>query len=227
MKFYFFLILVYKKKYLHIGSCKHSDISTFSLHPVKTITAGEGGLVVTNNKIFYNKIISLRSHGINKDKKFHWKYNIKESGYNYRLSDLNCALAFSQLKRINKFINYRKKIFNTYRFNLKRVNNLISFPFYKEKKSSYHLFLVSIKFSEEKLTKDKLLRFFKSNNILFQYHYIPIYKFKLFDNKVNLKFYKGAETYYKNTISIPIFYNLTPVKQKLIIQKFISFFKEA
>jgi dTDP-4-amino-4,6-dideoxygalactose transaminase len=218
---------LFKKKYLHIGSCKHSDISTFSLHPVKTITAGEGGLVVTNNKIFYNKIISLRSHGINKDKKFHWKYNIKESGYNYRLSDLNCALAFSQLKRINKFINYRKKIFNAYRFNLKRVNNLISFPFYKEKKSSYHLFLVSIKFSEKKLTKDKLLRFFKSNNILFQYHYIPIYKFKLFDNKVNLKFYKGAETYYKNTISIPIFYNLTPVKQKLIIQKFISFFKEA
>jgi dTDP-4-amino-4,6-dideoxygalactose transaminase len=216
-----------KKKYLHIGSCKHSDISTFSLHPVKTITAGEGGLVVTNNKIFYNKIISLRSHGINKDKKFHWKYNIKESGYNYRLSDLNCALAFSQLKRINKFINYRRKIFNTYRFNLKRVNNLISFPFYKEKKPSYHLFLLSIKFSETKLTKDKLLRFFKSNNILFQYHYIPIYKFKLFENKVNLKFYKGAETYYKNTISIPIFYNLTPVKQKLIIQKFISFFKEA
>lgn len=218
---------LFKKKYLHIGSCKHSDISTFSLHPVKTITAGEGGLVVTNNKIFYNKIISLRSHGINKHKKFHWKYNIKESGYNYRLSDLNCALAFSQLKRINKFINYRKKIFNTYRFNLKRVNNLINFPFYKEKGSSYHLFLVSIKFSKKKLTKDKLLRFFKSNNILFQYHYIPIYKFKLFDNKVNLKFYKGAETYYKNTISIPIFYNLTPTKQKLIIQKFISFFKKA
>jgi len=218
---------LFKKKYLHIGSCKHSDISTFSLHPVKTITSGEGGLVVTNNKIFYNKIISLRSHGICKDKNFHWKYNVKESGFNYRLSDLNCALALSQLKRINNFIDYRKKIFSFYRSNLKKFSNLISFPFYKEKRPSYHLFLISIHFRIKKFTKDKLLKFFKSNNIFFQYHYIPIYKFKLFDNKVNLKFYKGAETYYKKTISIPIFYNLKPVEQKLIIQKFISFFKEA
>lgn len=217
---------LFKKKYLHIGSCKHSDISTFSLHPVKTITSGEGGLVVTNNKIFYNKIISLRSHGICKDENFHWKYDVKESGFNYRLSDLNCALALSQLKRINNFIDYRKKIFSVYCSNLKKFSNLISFPFYKEKRPSYHLFLISIHFGIKKFTKDKLLKFFKSNNIFFQYHYIPIYKFKLFGNRINLKFYKGAEIYYKSTVSIPIFYNLTPVKQKLIIQKFISFFKK-
>jgi dTDP-4-amino-4,6-dideoxygalactose transaminase len=218
---------LFKKKYLHIGSCKHSDISTFSLHPVKTITSGEGGIVVTNNKIFYNKIISLRSHGICKDKKFHWKYNVKESGFNYRLSDLNSALALSQLKKINNFIDYRKKIFNFYRTNLNKFSNLISFPLYKEKRPSYHLFLISLHFAKKKFTKDKLLKFFKSNNIFFQYHYIPIYKFKLFHNRINLKFYKGAETYYKRTISIPIFYNLTPVKRKLIMQKFISFFKKA
>jgi dTDP-4-amino-4,6-dideoxygalactose transaminase len=217
---------LFKKKYLHVGSCKHSDISTFSLHPVKTITSGEGGLLTTNNKIFYKRIISLRSHGISRDKKFHWKYNIKESGFNYRLSDLNCALAFSQLNKINKFINYRKKISNIYRISFAKINNLITLPFYKEKRSSYHLFLVSINFALIKLTKDKLLQFFKSNNILFQFHYIPIYKFKLFDSRINLKFYEGAETYYKNTISMPIFYNLTPVKQKLIIKKFITFFKQ-
>jgi UDP-4-amino-4,6-dideoxy-L-N-acetyl-beta-L-altrosamine transaminase len=218
---------LFKKKYLHIGSCKHSDISVFSLHPVKTITSGEGGLVTTNKKIFYNKIISLRSHGINKDKKFHWKYNIKESGYNYRLSDVNCALALSQLKKINHFINYRKKIFNNYRINFKKIKNLITLPFYKEKRSSCHLFLVSIKFSIIKSTKDKLLQFFKSNNIFFQYHYIPIYRFLLFNRRIDLKFYKGAETYYKSTISLPIFYNLTGAKQKMIIQKFISFFKKS
>ena len=132
----------------------------------------------------------------------------------------------SQLKRINNFIDYRKKIFSVYRSNLKKFSNLISFPFYKEKKPSYHLFLISIHFGIKKFSKDKLLKFFKSNNIFFQYHYIPIYKFKLFDNRINLKFYKGAEIYYKSTVSIPIFYNLTPVKQKLIIQKFISFFKK-
>ena len=89
------------------------------------------------------------------------------------------------------------------------------------------MFLISINFNVKKLTKDKLLKFLKKNNIFFQYHYIPIYKFKLFNSKINLKFYKGAETYYKNAVSLPIFYNLTPVKQKLIIQKFISFFKQS
>jgi dTDP-4-amino-4,6-dideoxygalactose transaminase len=218
---------LFNKSFISIGSCKHSDISTFSLHPVKTITSGEGGLITTNSKVFYNRIVSLRSHGIDKDKNFHWKYNLSRSGFNYRLSDINCALALSQLKKLNNFINYRKKIFNTYRAYLAKVNNLITFPFYKEKKSSYHLFLTSINFNVKKLTKDKLLKFLKKNNIFFQYHYIPIYKFKLFNNKINLKFYKGAETYYKNTVSLPIFYNLTPIKQKLIIQKFISFFKQS
>jgi dTDP-4-amino-4,6-dideoxygalactose transaminase len=91
---------LYKNNYLRVGSCKHSDISVFSLHPVKTITAGEGGLVTTNKKILYNRIVSLRSHGINKDKNYHWKYNINKPGFNYRLSDLNCALGLSQIKKI-------------------------------------------------------------------------------------------------------------------------------
>ena len=87
---------------IYIGSCKHSDIAVFSLHPVKTITTGEGGLITTNNNFFYQRIFELRSHGIIKDKNnYHWKYNIYESGFNYRLSDINCALGISQLKRIN------------------------------------------------------------------------------------------------------------------------------
>ena len=217
---------LFKKRYLHIGSCKHSDISVFSLHPVKIITSGEGGLVTTNNKTLYNKIISLRSHGINKDKNFHWKYNIKESGFNYRLSDINCALALSQLKKINNFINYRKKIFDIYRVNLKKISNFIDFPVYREKRYSAHLFLISIKFKLIKSTKNKLFKFIRSNNIFFQYHYIPIYKFKLFDRRVNLEFYKGAEQYYKSVISLPIFYNLTNTKLKFIIKKFIYFFKK-
>jgi dTDP-4-amino-4,6-dideoxygalactose transaminase len=92
----------HKSKDIYIGSCKHSDIAVFSLHPVKTITAGEGGLVTTNSKLIYQRILELRSHGIIRNKKnYHWKYNIYELGFNYRLSDLNCALAISQLKKIN------------------------------------------------------------------------------------------------------------------------------
>jgi len=214
---------LFNKNFIPIGSCKYSDISTFSLHPVKTITSGEGGLITTNNKAFYNKIVSLRSHGINKDKNFHWKYNLSRPGFNYRLSDMNCALGLGQLKKINKFINYRRKIFNLYKIELKKVINKITLPSYKISKPSYHLFLISINFKKIKSTKDKFLKFLKKNSIFCQYHYIPIYKFKLYNQKINLSSYKGAEFYYKNTISLPIFYDLNISFQKRVINK-IKFF---
>ena len=210
---------LFNKNFLPIGSCKHSDISTFSLHPVKTITSGEGGLITTNNKSFYNRILFLRSHGINKDKNFHWKYNLSESGFNYRLSDINCALGLGQLKKINKFINYRKKVFNIYKIGLKRITSTIAFPSYKNNKPSYHLFLISINFKKIRSTKDKFLKFLKKNNIFCQYHYIPIYRFKLFNKKINLNCYKGAEFYYKNSLSLPIFYNLGLNYQKKILSQ--------
>jgi len=214
---------IFNKRFLPIGSCRHSEISTFSLHPVKTITTGEGGVVTTNNKLFYNRIVSLRSHGINKDKNFHWRYDLSESGFNYRLSDVNCALGLAQLKKINKFINYRKRVFNFYSSELKKINNTIVFPSYKTNKPSYHLFLISINFAKIRSTKDKFLKFLRKNNILCQYHYIPIYKFKVFNKKINLNFYRGAEFYYKNTISLPIFYGLNISFQKIVINK-IKFF---
>jgi dTDP-4-amino-4,6-dideoxygalactose transaminase len=213
---------LFNKTFLPIGSCRHSDISTFSLHPVKTITSGEGGLVTTNNKLFYNRIVSLRSHGINKDKNFHWKYNLSESGFNYRLSDVNCALGLGQLKKINKFINYRRNIFNFYKNDLNK-NKLIAVHSYKTNKPSYHLFLISINFKKIRSTKDKFLKFLKNNNIICQYHYIPIYKFKLFNQKLNINSYKGAEYYYKNTVSLPIFYDLKVSSQKTIINKIKTF----
>ena len=217
---------MYNKKYFAIGSCNHSDIATFSLHPVKTITSGEGGLVTTRNKTIYNIIISLRSHGIQKNKDLHWKYNINKCGFNYRLSDINCALALSQLNKINKFINYRKKVFQIYRNSLDKEDNLINFPYYNQKKSAYHLFLISINFKKIKSNKDKLLEFLKKNNIFCQYHYIPIYKFKLFYKKINLNFFKGTEAYYKNTLSIPVFFNLNLKLQKFILQKINYFIKK-
>jgi len=216
----------YNKRYFPIGSCRHSDISTFSLHPVKTITSGEGGIVTTNNKIFYNRVFSLRSHGIHKDKNFHWKYSVNKFGFNYRLSDINCALGLSQLKKINKFTNYRKKIFSIYQKNLKKNNNIINLPIYSKKnKPSFHLFLISMNFRSLKSNKDKLLKIFKKNNILAQYHYIPIYKFNLFNKKINLNFYQGAENYYKNTFSLPIFFNFKFKSQKLIIKRIKFFIK--
>jgi len=213
----------YNNTYIPVGCCKHSDIATFSLHPVKTITSGEGGVVTTNNKFIYRRMILLRSHGIEKDKKSHWKYNILRSSFNYRLSDLNCALALSQLKKINKFINYRKKIYNFYVKNIKNNNKFVNFPCYKNIKSSYHLFLISISFKRNK-EKDKLLKYLKKENIYCQFHYIPIYKFKCFKEKINLNFFQGSEKYFKTYISLPIFFNLNSFSQKKIINKINKFF---
>ena len=86
---------------MKIGSCVHSDISTFSLHPLKTITTGEGGIITTNNSKIAKNIKLFRSHGILKDKKNYWNYDVLRNGFNYRLSDINCALGISQLKKID------------------------------------------------------------------------------------------------------------------------------
>jgi len=215
---------IYNKKLIPIGSCKHSDIATFSLHPVKTITSGEGGLVTTNNRLIYNQISLLRSHGIEKNKKFHWKYNISKPSFNYRLSDLNCALALSQLRKINKFINYRKRIYDFYKSHLKRNNKVINFPSYTNLRPSFHLFLISINFKKTQ-DKEEFLKFLKKKNIYCQFHYIPIYKFKLFKEKINLNSFLGSENYLKNNISLPIFFNLKFFLLKKIIKKINTFIK--
>ena len=92
-----------KNKLIKIGSCKHSDVSTFSLHPLKTITSGEGGVITSNNAKIAKNIKLYRNHGILRNNKKHWEYDILKHGFNYRLSDINCALALSQLKKINFF----------------------------------------------------------------------------------------------------------------------------
>ena len=97
---------LYKGK--KIGSCKYSDLTVFSLHPVKTITSGEGGLILTNNKKIYSKLLDLRMNGIRRTNKPTWEQDIYFPGLNYKISELNCALANSQMSKIDKFVNLRK-----------------------------------------------------------------------------------------------------------------------
>jgi len=214
----------YQNKSYKIGSCKHSDISTFSMHPVKSITSGEGGIITTNNTKIAENIKLFRNHGILKNKKEYWKYDILKNGFNYRLSDINCALGLSQLEKIDFFLKKREKIYKKYFKELENFNHYLQLPKYsKSIKSSFHLFLINIAFKKLKKSKDHFMNYLNSYNIFAQYHYIPIYKFKIFsERKINLP---GAEDYFKNSVSIPIFVNLSNKEQNKIIKVIKNYFR--
>ncbi len=204
-----------------VGSCSHSDLATFSFHPVKTITTGEGGLVTTNHKKFYIKIKKLRSLGILRSKKNHWEYDVINNGLNFRLTDFQCALGISQLMKINKFIAYRKKIFVNYNKGLKNIKYLQIPKIQKNTDPSYHLYIININ-SKEKNVKNRFIKFMLKNKILVQQHYIPLYKFKNFKDKFVRS---NSEKYFKSAVSLPIYYKLNYSEQLKVIKLIKSFFK--
>ena len=209
----------FKKKLIKVGSCTHSDICTFSLHPLKTITTGEGGIVTTNSKKFNDKVKLVRSHGIIKSR-YHWKYNAIEHGLNLRLNDFQCALGISQLKKIKLFINKRRKISHTYDKYFSKLSEITLLEKNKKKFSSNHLYIIHL---NNKNLKDKFIKFMLKNKVIVQYHYIPIYKFRI--NKKKLKLI-GTENYFNSAISLPVFFELSLKQQMYIIKTVYKFFKK-
>lgn len=198
----------FREKKIRVGSCKHCDLSTFSFHPLKTITTGEGGAVTTNNLKLYKKLLTFRSHGIVRQKNY-WDYDINDLSNNYRLSDINCALGISQLKKINKILKKRKSIYSKY---IQVYKDDKVFRVLKKTPScepSFHLMLLEINFNTKKVNKDHLFKFMNKNNIFPQYHYKPIFEFKFFKKKKFLnKNFPGSENFYKKFISFPIHYRM-------------------
>jgi len=206
-----------KKNINYIGSCKHSDICTFSLHPLKSITSGEGGLITTNNKHLSEKIKLLRSHGFTK--KNHWKFNLNMPGLNYRLSDINCALAYSQLHKLELFIKKREQVAKKYNIYFKK-NPETFFVRKLEKKinSAWHLFLLKINFRYLNSDVNSLIKHLKKKKIIVQQHYTPIYNFDYYNN-IKKKNFLNAQKYYETTISLPIFYKLNNKNLKRIFNE--------
>jgi UDP-4-amino-4,6-dideoxy-N-acetyl-beta-L-altrosamine transaminase len=211
----------YKSK--KIGSCEFSDISTLSFHPVKIITTGEGGMSLTNSKSLSDKMRLLASHGITKDKNIMtlddpWCYEQHALGYNYRMSDIQAALGVNQIKRIDSFIENRKKIAKKYdqAINSKKITQVKQ---NKEGSSSYHLYTVKV---DPKLRKE-LYEYLNKNDIGSQVHYYPI---PLQPYYKNLGFkqgdYVGAENYYSHTLSIPIY----PTMSESQIEKVVGALNE-
>ena len=214
---------VFKNRVHKVGSNINSDICTFSFHPVKTIATGEGGCITTKNKEFYQKGVILKNHGI-KRTKFHWDYDVKQNSHNYRLSDVNCSLGISQLKKIDKFLKTRNKIANFYNKNLDNCEPYIKLPKYNVKNyNSFHLYIISLNFNLIKKNKNHFFKYMLKKRITFQYHYKPIYKFSLLRSSKKLM---NSEYYFKNAISIPIYYNLNNLNQKKIVKEIKNYIEK-
>ena len=195
---------------------KYADIVTQSFHPVKHITTGEGGAIMTNNKKIYEKIKILRNHGIERNQidlknKGMWFYKMSELGYNYRISDINCALGASQLKSVRKFIHKRRTIAKYYNHLLKNTENIFT-PI--EKKGfyhSYHLYPLRIDFSKVNLSKKEFFKKMLNLGISLQVHYIPIYKQNYYKKKYSFKEqnFQESENFYNQEVSLPIYFDLS------------------
>jgi dTDP-4-amino-4,6-dideoxygalactose transaminase len=213
-KIFFFLIedschafgskYLYKNFIYKVGSSKHSDISSFSFHPVKSITTGEGGLITTSNKNIAQKIRLLRSHGIERSKNY-WNYDIKNNGLNYRLSDINAALGISQLNKIQEILKKRKAIAKIYTTKLKQ-SKILQKPFF-DINSSWHLYIIKINFSELKICRDSFIKHLIKKKIYPQIHYIPTYHFSSFRN-FKKKDFPFSEIFYSKCLSLPIYASL-------------------
>ena len=209
----------YKNKSYEIGSCKHSDICTFSLHPLKSITSGEGGIICTNNSLLAKNIKKIRSHGIQKNKKDgHWVYDVSEPGYNFRISEMNCALALSQLDKLDSFINLRKKISTQYINFFKSFEHLLKVrPCNSMDQNAWHLFVILVDFKKFKISKNDFFKHLLKKGIICQQHYMPLYEFSYYSH-INRKNFINSSVYINSAISIPIYFELKKSKIKYICQ---------
>jgi len=197
------------EEWVKTGSCKYSLATIFSFHPVKHITTGEGGIITTSDDAFAAKLKQLRNHGMEKPAKHPdpWFYEMTDLGFNYRITDFQCVLGLSQLKKLDRFVKKRRKIAYLYQSEFKNISG-ISFASEKSwQYSSYHLFPLLIDFAKFGITRAEFMNKLKAKSILTQVHYIPIYKqpfYKKYFAHDETDF-PNMEAYYKKTISIPLY----------------------
>ena len=200
---------------------RYADLVTHSYHPVKNITTGEGGSILTNNKQLYDKIKILRSHGMIRNIKKPWKYSINELGYNYRLTDIQSALGISQLKKLDQFIKRRNEIAKIYNNKLKD-SDLFTIPKVQKNIShAYHLYPLKIRFDKLIISKDMLLKKLRSKGINLQVHYIPIHHHKLYKSKIN-SYLPNTEIFFEQAISLPVYFSLKKSEISYVIKNLLK-----
>jgi len=204
------------------GSCTNSDVSIFSFHPVKHLTTGEGGAITTNSKELYEKMLTLRGHGMVKTSQMKpWEYEMRELGFNYRITDIQCALGLSQLKKLDKFIERRVEISKKYDEVFK--DTLVKSLYTYDGTSSYHLYVVQVDFSKLNITKVDMFHKLREKKIGIQLHYIPInkqpyYKGLGYGNEVT----PVMDRYYEECFSLPMYPKLSDEEQEYVTQSLIE-----
>lgn len=212
----------FEGKAYKVGSCSHSDMTVFSFHPLKQITTGEGGAITTNSEQLYKKLLTLRSHGIQRDSTQWiekqqgfslgqvnpWYHEMQALGFNYRLTDIQCALGRSQLKKLDRFVERRRQLSDIYRTVLKETESpckpLFSIP---NDGNAYHLFPVQIPFSKLKTTRAELMKKLFAEGIQTQVHYTPVYRQPYYQSqeKIDPVQFPHAEAYYESCLSVPLY----------------------
>lgn len=193
-----------------IGSI--SDMTMFSFHPVKHITSGEGGIITTNNKEYYEKLLQFRSHGITRNKEklneYHgpWYYEMQFLGYNYRMTDIQAALGTSQLKKIDKFVELRRKYVAMYNEAFRDIEE-ITVPFqHEDGESSWHLYIIRLNLDRLTASRREIFEALQQQNIGVNVHYIPVHLQPYYQQ---LGYKKGicpnAEKLYEEMITLPLF----------------------
>ncbi|MGB2601414.1 MAG: UDP-4-amino-4,6-dideoxy-N-acetyl-beta-L-altrosamine transaminase [Candidatus Omnitrophota bacterium] len=206
-----------------IGSCEYSDMTIFSFHPVKSITTGEGGAILTNRKDLYEKLMSLRTHGITKDEKImsrndgSWYYEQRYLGVNYRITDFQCVLGLSQMKKLDGFVKRRKEIAEMYRKGLSEEAG-ITLPVERgDVRSAWHIYCIRVKDSQ---TRKRVFDSLRDSGIFPQVHYLPVYMHPYYEQ---LGYGKGlcpeAEDFYQREISIPLYPSMTDEEVSYVIDK--------
>lgn len=198
-----------------VGNCKYSDMTIFSFHPVKMITTGEGGAIMTNSRQLDQKIELLRNHGITREANQFisqsdgdWYYEQQLLGFNYRLTDIQAALGISQLKRLDKFVAKRKIIAEEY---FEKLNNDILPYQHLDTSSSWHLFVIQVE--NRKKTYNQL----KKLGIASQVHYIPVPHQPFYSAKP----LRNSQAFYQRCLSLPIYVDLSSQEQQKVIDSLI------
>lgn len=206
-----------------------ADLSLFSFHPVKQITTGEGGMVVTNDAVLAEKMMKFRNHGINRDFKERqatdsWYYEIDGPGYNYRLTDFQCALGISQLKKLDSWVARRNEIAKIYNQYFSTHNYIQPLKKNKGIRHAWHLYVVKIDFQKIGMTKQEMFLHFKQQNIFLNVHYVPVHLHPVYINRFKTK--KGlcpvSEKAYEQIFSLPIFPAMTEEDATRVIQCFVQ-----